>query len=79
MQDAEQVPCPLCHGEGKVSKLKLADDADATRKLGPSQAAPAAGRGTEGVIQPSATANDFQRDVHTWNPRLPIWRRSPKE
>lgn len=22
---------------------------------------------------------DFQKVVHTWNPELPIWRRSPKE
>jgi hypothetical protein len=22
---------------------------------------------------------DFQKDVHTWNPAVPMWRRSPKE
>jgi hypothetical protein len=22
---------------------------------------------------------DFQKDVHTWNPCVPMWRRSPKE
>ncbi len=22
---------------------------------------------------------DFQRDVHSWNPCVPMWRRSPKE
>jgi len=22
---------------------------------------------------------DFQKEVHTWNPTLPMWRRSPKE
>jgi hypothetical protein len=22
---------------------------------------------------------DFQKQVHSWNPQLPIWRRSPKE
>jgi hypothetical protein len=21
----------------------------------------------------------FFQDVHTWNPKLPLWRRSPKE
>jgi hypothetical protein len=22
---------------------------------------------------------DFQKEAHSWNPQLPIWRRSPKE
>ncbi len=22
---------------------------------------------------------DFQKDVHNWNPSVPMWRRSPKE
>jgi hypothetical protein len=22
---------------------------------------------------------DFQKDVHSWNPSVPMWRRSPKE
>jgi hypothetical protein len=24
-------------------------------------------------------ARDFQKDVHNWNPCVPMWRRSPKE
>jgi hypothetical protein len=24
-------------------------------------------------------ARDFQKDVHSWNPCVPLWRRSPKE
>jgi hypothetical protein len=24
-------------------------------------------------------ARNFQRDVHTWNPFVPMWKRSPKE
>jgi len=26
-----------------------------------------------------AEVRDFQKDVHTWNPFVPMWRRSPKE
>jgi uncharacterized protein YfbU (UPF0304 family) len=22
---------------------------------------------------------DFQKDVHNWNPQVPMWNRSPKE
>jgi hypothetical protein len=25
------------------------------------------------------SARDFQKDVHGWNPCVPMWRRSPKE
>ncbi len=25
------------------------------------------------------TGRDFQKDVHHWNPSVPMWRRSPKE
>lgn len=27
----------------------------------------------------SSHKRDFQKDVHTWNPQVPMWRRSPKE
>lgn len=29
-----------------------------------------------GATQPSS---DFQKEVHNWNPCVPMWRRSPKE
>jgi hypothetical protein len=25
------------------------------------------------------SGRDFQKDVHSWNPCVPMWRRSPKE
>jgi hypothetical protein len=25
------------------------------------------------------TGRDFQKEVHSWNPCVPMWRRSPKE
>jgi hypothetical protein len=25
------------------------------------------------------SGTDFQKDVHSWNPCVPMWRRSPKE
>jgi len=27
----------------------------------------------------SHAGRDFQKDVHSWNPCVPMWRRSPKE
>jgi hypothetical protein len=29
------------------------------------------------AVAPSG--RDFQKDVHNWNPNVPMWRRSPKE
>jgi len=35
--------------------------------------------GAPGPVGVNAQVLDFQKEVHTWNPALPIWRRSPKE
>jgi hypothetical protein len=32
-----------------------------------------------GVAAGPPQDRDFNRDVHRWNPNLPVWRRSPKE
>ena len=31
------------------------------------------------AVGATATGRDFQKDVHSWNPCVPMWRRSPKE
>lgn len=31
------------------------------------------------TIGPKPAGGDFQKDVHSWNPCVPMWRRSPKE
>lgn len=33
--------------------------------------------GTRGAA--NTEGRDFNKDVHTWNPYVPVWRRSPKE
>ena len=32
-----------------------------------------------GVAAGQPQGQDFNKDVHKWNPNVPIWRRSPKE
>jgi hypothetical protein len=32
-----------------------------------------------GPVGTTETGRDFQRDVHNWNPSVPLWQRSPKE
>lgn len=31
------------------------------------------------TVDATQTGHDFQKDVHSWNPCVPLWRRSPKE
>jgi hypothetical protein len=31
------------------------------------------------VAASQSSGRDFNKDVHNWNPNLPVWRRSPKE
>jgi hypothetical protein len=31
------------------------------------------------TVGATQVGRDFQKEVHTWNPCVPMWRRSPKE
>jgi hypothetical protein len=31
------------------------------------------------TVGATQSGSDFQKDVHSWNPCVPMWRRSPKE
>ena len=83
----ELLKCPLCEGHGEVrvrEVLQLLRDQTLedkiTRGLSESRT-----KECEPNPEPElATAarseqRDFQADVHSWNPQLPMWRRSPKE
>ncbi len=75
--------CPLCEGHGEVRcaqlieffsdpNLKSRIDAYLAQIAQPvEETAELVGAGRE--------SRDFQKDVHCWNPQLPMWRRSPKE
>jgi hypothetical protein len=80
------VKCPLCegHGEVRVRKvLQLLRDQTLASKIerGLCEEATPEAEPTElvTVVAPAFVTRDFQRDVHSWNPQLPMWRRSPKE
>jgi hypothetical protein len=79
MAEASKVKCPLCEGRGELLRSEIAEkftnqelrqrlDARIAEILEDSPMALAA-----------PTVRDFQKEVHTWNPTLPMWRRSPKE
>jgi len=84
MVNDDLVKCPLCGGFTHVEKpelvVALKDPkirqqiegyvAELLRSPVGDLAAVAAGKGQ---------SRDFSKDVHNWNPNVPVWRRSPKE
>jgi hypothetical protein len=79
----DHLKCPLCEGQGKVRRsqlleffsdpeLKIKIDAYVAR-LAPQDEAP------ELVCATPHEPRNFQKDVHSWNPQVPMWTRSPKE
>ena len=79
--------CPLCDGHGEVrlsEVLQLLRDQTLEDKInrGLSES-PAKERELDAEFELATAARseqrDFQQDVHSWNPQLAMWRRSPKE
>lgn len=79
--------CPLCQGNGEVQfaallerigdqdvRLKIEHFLAEMRSRAPEPPVPAGS-----VVGKGPTTRDFEKEVHHWNPQLPIWRRSPKE
>ena len=73
------VRCPLCEGQGALTPRAVVD-----RFVNPELRRRLDARITEiaEICSSQATKSkvrNFQKEVHDWNPALPIWRRSPKE
>jgi hypothetical protein len=78
----EKLNCPLCSGHGELfhDELEefLKDPKWQERLMLKYREQVEALQG--GVKAQSAEANQtFSQKVHNWNPRMPIWTRSPKE
>ncbi|HUJ95045.1 MAG TPA: hypothetical protein VLW84_07265 [Terriglobales bacterium] len=77
MENEDVVKCPLCGGHGQLRRSEIqqavADKALHDRLQGALNAA------SGELVGAGSSPRDFQKDVHTWNPTLPMWRRSPKE
>ena len=75
------VKCPLCEGHGELTRAEMAErfaSPDLQKRLDKRiseilQSSELAGVGV------GAQVRNFEKEVHEWNPQLPIWRRSPKE
>ncbi len=79
MAEGSKVRCPLCEGQGELLRSEIAEKFtnQELRKRLDTRIAEILEDSTAALAVPKA--RDFQKEVHTWNPTLPMWRRSPKE
>lgn len=83
MINDDVVKCPLCGGFTHIDKPELRDALRNPRIREQVEKyiiellkSPVDDLTTVGVTQ---AGRDFQKEVHSWNPCVPMWKRSPKE
>ena len=83
MVNDDVVKCPLCGGFTHIAKPELLQALQNPRLreqietyIAELLKSPVEELNTVGATQ---AGRDFQKDVHSWNPCVPMWRRSPKE
>jgi hypothetical protein len=77
----DRVKCPLCEGHGEVRRSQLIEffsDPELKNKV-ESYLSVVVPPEPELVAATPSPKRDFQKDVHNWNPQVPMWNRSPKE
>ena len=80
----DRMKCPVCDGQGEVWRYQLIQyftDPELRAKIDSylGKTNPEEEDTAEVAQAPASQSRDFQKDVHSWNPQLPMWRRSPKE
>jgi hypothetical protein len=83
MVNDDVVKCPLCGGFTHIENPVLVEALKNPRLREQVEKyvtellkSPVEELSTVGAAQ---SGSDFQKEVHTWNPCVPMWRRSPKE
>ena len=81
MAKQEMFNCPLCQGQARISRAELMSRLSdkGFREEVETYLADLSASATLAEVGVTTGARDFQKEVHCWNPQLPIWRRSPKE
>lgn len=82
MANDDSLTCPLCQGHSRVSRselISLLADRNLREKIETFLDELIQAGEPAGVGAGQSQSRDFQKDVHSWNPQLAIWRRSPKE
>ena len=83
MINDDVVKCPLCGGSTHVERPELmqALKEPRIRERIENYIADLLKSSVDASSAVGATQSgrDFQKEVHSWNPSVPMWRRSPKE
>jgi hypothetical protein len=84
MVNDDLVKCPLCGGFTHIEKpelLSALNDPKIRQQMENyvAELLRSPSRELAGVAPGQPLGRDFNKDVHNWNPNVPIWRRSPKE
>jgi hypothetical protein len=81
MVNDDLVKCPLCGGFTHIDKPELltALHDPKIRQQVESYVAELLSGELTSVVASKPQSKDFNKDVHNWNPNVPVWRRSPKE
>jgi hypothetical protein len=86
MKDQDLLRCPLLQGIDPMRRaelLGLLNDSNLREKLEQCLAerpvAADSSKQTAAHCVPARQPGDFEKQVHSWNPKLPTWNRSPKE
>ncbi len=83
MVNDDVVKCPLCHGFTHIEQPDLLAALQNPRQR--EQIEQYIGELLKSQVEELASVGapqagrDFQKDVHSWNPCVPMWKRSPKE
>jgi hypothetical protein len=76
-----KVKCPFCEGQAELTPSEIAKrftTPELRKRLDARIAEILEDHHLAGVAT-GPRVRDFEKEVHTWNPTLPMWQRSPKE
>jgi len=79
VEQSPKVKCPLCEGHGEMTRAQLAQNLTSLELRKRLDARIAEILEDEELAAVATRTRNFEKEVHTWNPQLPMWRRSPKE
>jgi hypothetical protein len=78
VEHTAKVKCPLCEGQGEVLRSEMVErlvNPELRKRLDARIAAILENE----MARVGPRVRNFEKDVHTWNPTLPMWQRSQKE
>ncbi len=82
MVNDDLVKCPVCGGFTHIDKPELLvalNDPKIRQRLESYIAELSRAPSAEVVVAGRSAGPEFNKEVHNWNPNIPVWRRSPKE